>query len=581
MVSFLFKFKQTQKITNYIVMRHATIIGIYLLLTSYTFSQEEYKIGVNLFREETGSVATQQITGKTLDSIVASITANQPNRIGKNKHVKLVISLDVSWEKTEIKPGVYNFEWYKSFAKLCEQKNISWTPLLAPHYVPNFILQNPKYANHQVNYVDGTPLNEFNFLPISPSSPIWDNEVALWIKAFIDAMAQANHFTIESSNPKAIDEILIGNEMMYSFNKETSGDSATKAKWMKDGHSIDDYPTSRKEFLENWNSIVSGKPNLLRDFRNKELGNCIAGMMQVVKSQLALRLGSINANTIGVSSKLFPYQFPRAEFDTFFINEFSGYDEQNLQHLIATSNKFIAVDSYSTSTGWKITNDYQATYDRISTSGKSIYLSEFNRNLIHEDIPLTTTDIYNYGMIGFKNYNLKYYVYFAWNPKSVGAIYQITEGQKLGLYNLFNTLVPIENPKESVIKNNFASGAYTIDANYNNSTDFSIFDQDVDWYKFSYDQRVYYLKVVKKPSRSHEVIPKKYGLQLTTNLFAIQAKTYETEDGPIDTQLFLYNENLEILTQNDNRINSTFSKISYPLLDFPFIPFKKNTIRKL
>lgn len=580
MVSFLFKFKQTQKITNYLVMRNATIIGIYFLITSYTFSQEEYKIGVNLFREETGLTATQQITGKTLDSIVASITANQPNRTSRENRVALVISLDVSWKETEIKPGVYNFDWYKSFAKLCEQKNINWTPLLAPHYVPNFILENPKYANHQVNYVDGTPLNEFNFLPISPSSSIWDNEVASWIKAFIDAMVNADHITTNSVNPKAINEILIGNEMMYSFNKATSGDAATKEKWIKEGYSINNYPTSRKEFLNNWNSIVSGKPNLLRDFRNKELGNCIAGMIQVVKSQLALRLGAINANDIGVSSKLFPYQFPRIEFDKFFINEFSGYDEQNLRHLIATSNKFVAVDSYSTSTGWRITDDYHATFDRISTSGKSIYLSEFNRNLILDNLPLTTTDIYNYGMIGIKNYKLKYYVYFAWNPKSVGSIYQITEGQKLGLYNLFNALVPVENPIESSTKNNFASGAYTIGANYNNDTDFSIFDQDVDWYKFTYDQRVYYLKVIKKPSKSLEVTPKKYGLQLITNLFSIQAKTYETTDGPIDTQLFLYNENLEVLTQNDNDIDNTFSKISYRLLDFPFTQFKKNIIRK-
>lgn len=194
-----------------------TFLIFCILFTLISFSQsKEYKIGVNLFRTDRLKDLTEM--GKTLDSIVASVTANVPVRTnGTNGNiVELVIELEVSWADTESSPGVYDFIWCKDFANLCKSKNIKWTPLLSPHYVPAYILT--KYSNDKICYVDGTPIGNISpFLVFSPSSQVWDTEIANWIKAFVNSMADSGHFTT-SAGSKAIDELLIGNEMMYPFN---------------------------------------------------------------------------------------------------------------------------------------------------------------------------------------------------------------------------------------------------------------------------------------------------------------------------------------------------------------------------
>ncbi|WP_350287959.1 T9SS type A sorting domain-containing protein [uncultured Croceitalea sp.] len=545
------------------------ILGCFILCTFFMYSQE-YKVGVHLFKRETGNLATENETGKTLDSIIASISANKPNRTTGSKTVKLVIGLEVPWKDTEINQGVYNFDWYISFAALCESKGIKWTPLLSPHYVPEFYKN--MYSADKLNYVDQTPYTEFNFLYFSPSSDIWNNEVAKWIKEFIDEMSNANHFSTLSTPNGAIEELLVGNEMIYPFNKTISGDDATIRKWNQENPSIA-YPVNSNQFIGFWNNTTLAS-NPLKDFRNKQLAYCIGGMIHVAKSQLTLRLGSNNADNIGVSSKLYPYLFPRTNIAI--ADEICGYDNAQLGYLINLSNKFVAIDSYTDPDGWDLIDDYNATNGRTSPSNKSIYLSEFNRkDGFDSDSPFLATDFSNF-LTAYPN--IKYFVFFAWNPMGIASNTKITEGQILGLYNMINDLVPIENGTGSSSApkpNNYASGAYTIpegfyspeNLNYN-FQHLYISENTVDWYKFYHKGNVYYLKVTQKPDDTRDDARyEKYGLHLTYNSCNIlTAKIYG--DTQIDTKIFLYDANLFELTNNDDYIsNNTFSKLLYDLDD--------------
>lgn len=560
---------------------------ITILFTLFSYSQQEYKIGVNLFREEMGNLPTENITGKTLDSIVASISANDPNRTSGSgttlKKVKLVIELEVPWDKTETSPGIYNFEWYKSFATLCEDKKIKWTPLLSPHYVPNFYINDTlsnyplSYSKDKLKYLDGSNYPDFNFLRFSPNSSIWNDKVANWIKAFVHQMYTSNHFYSTSYQNRAIEELLVGNEMTYPFNKAISGDDATKTKWDQENPTVA-YPSNSIQFLNFWNNTTL-TPNLLKDFRNRHLAYCIAGMIYQAKTQLITDLGSANANNIGISSKLVSYLFPRADISI--SDEICGYDNNQLGYLINQSNKFLAIDSYTNPNGWDLIDDYNTTNIRTLPSGKSIYLSEFNR--VNGSNPFVTTDFSSF-LTSFPN--IKYYVFFAWNPKGLDSHYKITEGQQLGLYNMLNSIVPKSNPIEATTTtatevkfNNFASGAFTIPTPYNYTsptipTPLSISSNDVDWYKFIYGGNAYYLKVIQKTGDSSF---KNYGLRLTINTsgtnktvgapsnMILNARTTTYLNTLVDTEMILYDANLFELASNDNI--STTNKFSQIILD--------------
>jgi hypothetical protein len=531
-----------------------TFLIICTLFSLISYSQKEYKVGVNLFRRvNPGTTKQYEITGATLDSIVAALTANNPQRQSGTgtslKKIQLVVQLDVPWYETafyDLQGNLinYDFNWYKNFATLCEARNIKWTPLLAPHYVPQNILN--KYPNDILKNIDGTAVSS-PFLPFSPSSSVWNNEVASWIRAFVIAMrgsdfainsVDKNHFSIPTSI-KSIDEILVGNEMMYPFNKATSGDNVTKAKWLTITPILPTYPSTESEFLAFWNNQVNLTTNVLRNFRNQQLAYCISGMIYTAKDQLSLStmLGATNANNIGISSKLFSYFFPRTTSSI--TDEISGYDNAQLGYIINQSSKFLAVDSYS-SPSFTIIDDFVAANSRVSqantanpTNPKRIYISEFNKNigLAGNNTPLTATEIFNNGNTGFNSHNVGYYVFFAWNPTYNPAepFYKITQGQQLGLYNLFNTIgsqvlvgstaTNIINPIEPGLANNFVSGAFSIANNYNNSTSHSIYSGDVDWFKFTTGTgtslKTFYLKVVQQSNiDTTPTVAKTYGLQL-------------------------------------------------------------------
>lgn len=638
-----------------------TILIICTLFSLISYSQKEYKIGVQLFREKQKtppSSLTDEINrmGVTLDSIVAAITANNPSRLNStnNNKVSLVVELDVPWDGTQLTEATgaidatFDFEYYKQFASLCEARNIKWTPLLAPHYVPKFIMDKysgiiragfvthsddrisllpcpcpPETENGPVTYTQ-PELGGNPFLPFSPSSEVWSLEVASWIRAFVIEMRgntnnnNENHFSLPSSS-KSIDEILVGNEMMYPFNRGTSGDAKTISRWLATSTSTDphtdsgltiplisDYPRTVNDFFSKWNGQVNQTNNSLRNFRNQQLAYCIAGMIYSVKDQLSLSLG-INSNNIGVSSKLFSYFFPRTT-NTSVTNEVSGYDEAQLGYIINESSKFIAIDSYS-SPSFSIIDDFNAANSRVSyanaanpTNPKTIYVSEFNKNigLAGNNTPLTATEIFNNGRKGFgltsQDYNVRYYVFFAWNPTYNPAepFYKITEGQQLGLYNLFNSISKItpqpniasEEPKvgNSGV-NNFPSGALEIPL-ASTSASVSVVDKsnltissgDVDWFKLIIGtnpntQKTFYLKVVQQsnllPIPSQPTI---YGLNLGFSCTGIlNAKTYKVQGGvEIDTKLFLYNADLVELASNDDYNGiKTFSKLYYNLNDVP------------
>lgn len=648
-----------------------------VLFSLMGYSQKEYKVGVNLFRYVNADKLNQyEITEMTLDSIVASLAANNPQRESDTgtslKKIQLVVQLEVPWDLTEPSAGDYNFTWYKNFATWCEDRKIKWTALLSPHNVPGFI--RDKYSADIIRKVDGSEVSS-PFLVFSPSSKVWNDpdnpnngEVGKWIKEFVKQMSETNHFSRLSTNSsKAIDEILIGNEMIYPFNKETSGDDATKAKWEAKGNSLNSYPSTIQSFVNGWQgfynttydtngNFVSSTPNLvtnnnqttwmpnsLRDFRNSELAYCIAGMFDKAKQQLMISFGNDTAdvNNIGISSKLVPYLFRRdynpttGQPSTVLSDEFCGYDDPNLGYIIDHSNKFLGADSYYTST-YSLTDSFIATKSRtnpnnLTTPSKSIYLAEFNKNIgLTGKVPLmTATEIFSNGRKGFgldpnyQDYNVRYYVFFAWNPTydPTEPYYKITEGQQLGLYNLFNSIAtrvpqsfnnaattlnfeeePIDYYNFSTVvltdppvspfkinKNNFASGAYTVanPATYSNITSLTISKNDVDWFKFNWNGKNYYLKVVQQSNIIEPDYLKQYGLNfqfICNNVFtAYTTKASGVNGVEVDTKIFLYNADLVELASNDDYNGvKTFSKIYYNLDDSP-LPntFVQNSLREV
>lgn len=430
---------------------------LFLFFSFYSklYSQTEYKVGVMLFKDNftvDPNDPSGPYIGDELDQIVLSITQGYPVRQNSSRRVELVIELEVPWYDTQIGTGItpenYNFEWYQKFALICEQKNIKWTPLLSPHYVPSFFIDiNSPYSYYNDKIKDyGNNLVTSDFLPLSPSSRVWDEKVTHWIKAFISEMQHdtnsipgsiLDHFATSITSSNAIEEMLVGNEMMYPHSPPPNQDPLT---------SYDDATRA------NWNSLyplTGGLPTSLTpafaDFRSKQLSYCIVTMLRAAKQELSLRLGQPAAANIGLSSKLYPYFFPRTN-NTFasIYDQYAGYSNSELGFINSESVKFLAMDTYTCPTGaWKIQDDYNAAKSRTTltpTTSNVLYVSEYNR--VPECIRLTENDVYNDGRNGFLNNKVRYFVFFAWNPDSSVPHWKITQQQKNGLRRLFDWVVP-------------------------------------------------------------------------------------------------------------------------------------------
>jgi hypothetical protein len=380
--------------------------------TTQATAPVKYKVGVVLYG---GDSDPQLLTTRArLNEIIRDVANYRPVRTGNGREARLVVQLEVPWDRTEN----HDFWWYQQFARLCEELNVKWTPLLSPHYVPYSISQ--WYSGDRVTDMSGNPVDPV-FLKFSPSSPVWGAEAGTWVDAFVRAMqndAGVNHFGPNG----AIEEILVGNEMQFPTAYLTSRDPRMIAQWQA-RYGTTPYPTTLT--------------TTFRNFRAEQLSYAINAMM--VKARTAL--DGLGLSTVGVSSKLYPYNFPRTGEQAVHMN--AGYTNGSLSFLDSNFRGIFAIDSYPNSycgSPWSVTSDYSAADSRTA---KSLYVAEFN---VPKDAPectnvtLTRSQVSSAAITGFQSYSVRAFTFFAWNPGDTR--YEITPDQKLGLADAMNWIVP-------------------------------------------------------------------------------------------------------------------------------------------
>jgi hypothetical protein len=373
----------------------------------------DYKIGVVLFKHSISNANMATI----LDNIKSQVTSNLPVRSSNGVTVRLVVQLEVRWDETESIPEVYDFSWYQQFVRHCEQKEIKWTPLLSPHYLPEWIPN--RYEEDSIRLTNGNALPNA-FMPMSPSSKMWRIEVRDWAEAFLNKMkndAGMNHF----GPTGAIDEIFIGNAMTYPGGGAfvvTSFDSATVNTW--DSIYQTPMPTSGQQFME---------------FRGAELARMLRDLVGCTESKLQ----SLGEQQIKVSTKVSPYLFPRPSWT--FLDELKGYTPAGVDTIVASSD-ILAINSMPKPDSgggcvnfWKVRDDYTAAN---AITPKPIYVAEYNVDPAC-GISMPGTMVYDHILLGIDSFNVKYFTFFAWNPFE--PIFQIKPDQISALRNVFDCLV--------------------------------------------------------------------------------------------------------------------------------------------
>lgn len=373
----------------------------------------KYKVGAVLYGGP-NSDPQLVLTRAHLNDIIRDVAGYRPVRTGNGREVRLVVQLEVEWDDTE----THDFSWFRQFARLCEELNVKWTPLLSPHYAPWSIQQ--QYAGDRVTDMNGNPVDPA-FLKFSPSSPVWGAQTAQWVEAFVRAMqndAGVNHFGPNG----AIDEVLVGNEMLYPGAPLTSRDPRMMDQW-RARYGSTPYPTTLT--------------TTFRNFRAEQLSYAINAMMTRARTTL----DGLGLSTVGVSSKLVPYVFPRAGEAPVDMN--AGYTNSSVSFLDSNFRGFFAIDSYPNAYcggSWSFTSDFSAADSRTA---KSLYVAEFNAPMDLQQctsVSLTRGQVSNAAITGFQSYSVRAFTFFAWNPQE--TIYQITPDQKLGLADAMNWLVP-------------------------------------------------------------------------------------------------------------------------------------------
>jgi hypothetical protein len=377
----------------------------------------KYKVGVVMYGNESSDYTLAGTEARLLE-LIRDVANNRPVRVGNGAEVRLVVQLEVEWNRTD----THDFWWYQQFARLCERLGVKWTPLLSPHYVPSTI--DNWYAGHRVTNMNGQVLDPVpEFLKFSPSSPVWSAETAQWVEAFVRAMQNdggVNHFGPNG----AIDEILVGNEMQYPSNILTSRDPYMVEQWhLKHGYSTT-YPATLTPAF--------------RTFRAEQLSYAINAMVDRARRTL----DSLGLYTTGISSKLYPYNFPRAdEGDE---QRFAGYTDSSIAFLDSNFRNVFAIDSYPSAYcggTWTLTRDLAAADNRTT---KSLYVAEFNVPKIAQctGTVLTRSQVESAVKTGFQYYNVRNFTFFAWNPTGRDAHMAINAEQRAGLADAMNWVVP-------------------------------------------------------------------------------------------------------------------------------------------
>lgn len=340
----------------------------------------EYRIGVVAFRN--GMNGTQ--LRAMLADIVRDISNNTPQLEGNGRRVQLVVQFEIPWEATEPQEGRFDFAPYVDFARACSEKNVRWSVLLSPHYVPSWAADRYRYDKP----VDAAgKVHEYRFMPFSASSDLWRVEAPRWIRAAISALANdagRNHIG------GAVSDVLVANEFQFPGSLQVSFDAATRRR--------------RGTRSMTWSTEF-------RDWRAGEVADALVQMVRAAKDQMRA-LG----RTVPVASKLVSYRFPPNDASI------SSYTVSSLATLNAEFDSMFAFDAYpkpysggNCGNAWTFNNDFAAarTY-----SSKAVYLSEFNYDFGTSTQPCTGRMSENdiaYTMRLARQNNVRYAVMFSWN----------------------------------------------------------------------------------------------------------------------------------------------------------------------
>ncbi|MBL7976773.1 MAG: T9SS type A sorting domain-containing protein [Bacteroidetes Order II. Incertae sedis bacterium] len=382
-------------------------------------SQAAYKIGVTLHRQ-TAQKATD--LAPYLDRIAAEMASGKPHRTWQGGSLRALVQLEVSWTHTEPSPQKYDFRFYQDFARLCEQKGLYWSVLLSPHYLPEYI--QTKYASDFITYADDSRVPEYDsFLRLSPSSAVWGNEIAEWIRAFIRAMQNdggINHFATGT-----IGDLLLGNELMYPVTgKLSTFDNATQAAWRK--FKNDPFAVLPRTIPPTTEVFT---------FRANELSNAIATMVTTADETLQ----ALKVTNVAISSKTFSYYFPpRSTYSGWWGDQGAGYTATSVRKLDEVFRGVFATDSYPAKDAVPDMPAYFRTSAKLARTlvKRSLYISEL---MISESCHCgkpSQAEVYDMMMQGIRDYGVTMYSFYALNDER--DYYRIDEAAMAGLKQVFD-----------------------------------------------------------------------------------------------------------------------------------------------
>jgi len=382
-------------------------------------SQTAYKIGVTLHRQSAEKAID---LAPFLDRIVTEMASGKPQRTWEGGSLRALVQLEVSWAVTEPSRQQYDFRFYQDFARLCKQKGLYWSVLLSPHYLPEFI--RTKYASDFMTYADDSRVPDHDsFLRLSPSSAVWENEIAQWIRAFVRAMQNddgINHFATGT-----IGDLLLGNELMYPVTgKLSTFDTATQAAWRK--------------FKNDPFAILprSIPPNTeVYTFRANELSNAISVMVTAAADELQI----LGLNDVALSSKTFSYYFPpRSTYSGWWGDQGAGYTATSVRKLDSVFKGVFATDNYPAKDAMPNMPAYFRTNAKLARtlSKLPLYMSEL---MVSESCNCgkpSREDVYTMMMQGIRDWGVTMYSFYALNDER--PYYRIDEEAMAGLKQVFD-----------------------------------------------------------------------------------------------------------------------------------------------
>jgi hypothetical protein len=304
-----------------------------------------YKIGVVFSPVGSNGAIDRVATQAKIQEIVDQIAGGIPMRKSSANTVYVVVQTDILWWATQsAAPGsngalyncnniTFNPNFIVDIAEAAKAVGVKWTPLLSYHEEPAWVeyCTRGKYGfpSSLKDSKNNVILNQF--LPFSPSSPVWQDYASLWTQQVVQ--------TLKPYVGTVVDEIFLGNEMMYSGDVLTSYDEYAQTKW-KSSHRGQLLPlTLTTEY---------------QTFRATEWQ-----LMLKTQVDVARRINP----ALNVSTKLVPGMYLR--------NDNFGITPAAVKTLVQ-SMQFVGFDHYGDLTGDSV------VWNHLASLGKPLYLAEFN-----------------------------------------------------------------------------------------------------------------------------------------------------------------------------------------------------------